>query len=111
MFLGRGSIYYSKTCAMSAKGAKMESSGSARKIHSVTIKDGATVTGVTQVIGVGEREVTLKVGERTLILTGEGLSAEKLSIEEGIIVINGEVTGLKYASAADAKGLLKRLFK
>ena len=89
----------------------MENGGSARKNHSVIIKDGATVTGVTQVIGVGEREVTLKVGERTLILTGEGLFAEKLSIEEGSIIISGEVTSLKYASAADAKGFLKKLFK
>ena len=89
----------------------MENNGTIKKAHAVTIKDGATVTGVTQVVAVGEKEVVLAVGSRTLTLTGNDFSAEKLSIEEGVIVIKGEVSALKYSSAADAKGFLKKLFK
>ena len=89
----------------------MENNGTIKKAHAVTIKDGATVTGVTQVIAVGEKEVSLAVGQKTLILTGSGFSAEKLSLEEGIIVIKGEVSSLKYATGADAKGFLKKFFK
>ena len=89
----------------------MENVGSIKKSHAVTIKDGATVTGVTQVVSVGEKEVCLAVGEKTLVLTGSGFSAEKLSIEEGILVLKGDVTTLKYSSAPDAKGFLKKLFK
>ena len=89
----------------------MENNGSIKKTHSVSIKDGATVTGVTQVISVGEKEVSLSVGQRTLTLSGSGFSAEKLSLEEGVIVIKGEVHALKYGTSTDAKGLLKKLFK
>ena len=89
----------------------MENSGSGKRGHAVTIKDGATVTGVTQVIAVGEKEITLGVGSRTLVLTGNGFSAEKLSIEEGVIVVKGEVVSLKYVNGADAKGFLKKIFK
>ena len=89
----------------------MENVGSIKKPHAVTIKDGATVTGVTQVVAVGEKEVCLSVGEKTLVLTGNGFFAEKLSIEEGILVLKGEVTALKYSSAPSAKGFLKKLFK
>lgn len=82
-----------------------------KKSHSLCVKGETTVTGVTQVIALEEREVRLAVGERTLTLTGNGFNAEKLSLEEGVLVLSGEVTMAKYAAKAEAKSLLKRLFK
>ncbi len=82
-----------------------------KKPHSLVIKSDTTVTGVTQVIEIGEKEVKVEVGERTLLLVGSRFNAEKLSLEEGILVLSGEVAQLKYADKAEAKSFLKRLFK
>ena len=89
----------------------MERVESGKKSHSVTIKEETTVGGITQVISVGEKEIRLAVGERLLTLTGNDFRAEKLSLDEGIMVIKGEVTSLKYGSKTEAKGILKKLFK
>ena len=79
--------------------------------HSLTIKGQTTVTGVKQVIAMEEREVRLSLGERQLLLTGKGFSAERLSLEEGVLVISGDVESVKYSGKAEVKGILKRLFK
>ncbi len=82
-----------------------------KKAHSLCIKGETTVTGVTQVVALEEREVRLIAGDKTLVLSGNGFSAEKLSLEEGVLILSGEVTMAKYADKAEAKSLLKRLFK
>ena len=82
-----------------------------KKPHSLCIKTETIVTGVTQVVEIGEKEVKVVVGEKTLLLTGNNFNAEKLSIEEGMLVLSGEVTTVKYAGKAEAKSILKRLFK
>ena len=83
----------------------------ANKKHTLTIKDVTTVTGVKSVIAVGEKEVRLALEGKRLTLTGNGFSAEKLSLEEGTLVLSGEVLSLRYSSAAEPKSLLKRIFK
>ncbi len=82
-----------------------------KKLHSLCIKGETTVTGVTQVIALEEREVKLAVGEKTLFLTGKDFSAEKLSLEEGVLILSGEVATVRYASKTEAKSILKRFFK
>lgn len=83
-----------------------------RRAHSLAIKEGqTTVTGVTQVVSLGDKEVRLVVGDRQLCLLGQGFAAEKLSIEEGLLVLGGEVRELKYLAKQEAKSFLKRLFK
>ena len=82
-----------------------------KRAHSLTIKEGATITGVTQVVSLGEREVRVLIGDKQLCLTGEGFSAERLSVEEGVLVLGGEVREVKYLAKQEAKSLLKRLFK
>jgi len=88
----------------------MENTGIKRG-HSLTIKGETTITGVTQVIALEEKEVKVAVGERTLLLTGENFSAEKLSLEEGILVLSGDVTAARYLAAQGGKNLLKRIFR
>ena len=82
-----------------------------KKAHSLCIKGDTTVTGVTQVVEIGEREVRVAVGDKTLTLTGSAFNAEKLSLEEGVLVLSGEVSAVKYADKAEAKSFLKKLFK
>ena len=82
-----------------------------KKPHSLCIKSETTVTGVTQVISIEEKEVRLVVGEKTLSLTGNRFNAEKLSLDEGVLVLSGEVIAVKYSEKAEAKSFLKRVFK
>lgn len=82
-----------------------------KKTHSLCIKGETTVTGLTQVVSLEEKEVKLIVGEKTLVLTGNDFSAEKLSVEDGTLVLRGEVETVKYANKSGSKSLLKRLFK
>ncbi|GEM_PF-5623425 len=89
----------------------MEKQSIVKKAHAVTLKEEATITGITQVVSVTDKEVVLAVGDRRLTLTGSGFSADKLSLEEGVIVVKGEVSQLKYSAAAEGKSLIKRLFK
>ena len=82
-----------------------------KRAHSLCIKGETTITGVTQVVALEEKEVRVNVGDRSLTLFGTGFSAEKLSIEEGVLVLSGEVCTVKYAAKTEAKSLIKRLFK
>ena len=82
-----------------------------KRTHSLVIKGETTITGVTQVVSLEEKEVRVAIGDRHLLLTGVGFAAEKLSIEEGVLVLGGEVREVKYLAKAEAKSLLKRLFK
>jgi len=88
----------------------METTAMNRK-HSLTVKDTTTVTGVKSVIALGEKEVSLALENKRLTLTGNGFSAEKLSIEDGTLVLSGEVISVRYTSAAEPRSVLKRLFK
>lgn len=87
----------------------MESS--VKNSHSLTIKEKITVTGLKSVVSLGDKEVKVALDGRYLLLTGDGFSAERLSVEEGVLVLAGEVTSLKYSSAIGTKSLIKRLFK
>ena len=60
-----------------------------KKSHSLVIKNDTAVTGVTQVVSLEEKEVKVLLGDKLLVLVGNGFSAEKLSIEEGTLVLSG----------------------
>ena len=79
--------------------------------HTLSIRDVTCVTGVTSVISLGEKEVRLAVGNKSLLLQGRAFSAEKLSLEEGVLVLSGEIESLRYTAKADAKSFWKKLFK
>ena len=79
--------------------------------HSLIIKDRITVTGLKSVVSLGEKEVKVALDGRYLLLTGDGFSAERLSVDEGVLVLAGEVSSLRYSSAIGAKSLFKRLLK
>ena len=46
-----------------------------KRAHSLTIKGETTITGVTQVISIEEKEVKVAIGDRRLSLTGVGFAA------------------------------------
>lgn len=80
--------------------------------HSLTLEDRsvATVTGVEDVDCFNEQLVVLRTPLGALTLTGEGLNISKLNLEDGKLVVEGEIAAVEYAQRRKAGGFFGRLF-
>ena len=83
-------------------------SGAGQKL-SLEGRERLTVTGVTDVDRFDEAAVVLQTTQGTLIIRGEGLHMQTLSLEGGEVSIDGTVDSLTYEDAAPA-GFFARLF-
>ncbi len=54
------------------------------------------VTSVDDVISFDETLVSLAVGETVLNISGDGLSIKNLSLENGDVTVNGNVSAIVY---------------
>lgn len=71
-----------------------------------------SVSGVTDVASFNEQEVVTETSMGTLIIRGEGLHMEKLSVDSGDVMITGRVDSLEYEdSAPTSEGFFSRLFR
>ncbi|MBE7005256.1 MAG: sporulation protein [Ruminococcaceae bacterium] len=82
--------------------------------HRVTL-DGRghlTVSGVEDVDRFDENEIVMNTAEGTLVVTGENLHIDKLSLDGGELHVDGRVDTLSYEDAGVGRGggLLSRLF-
>lgn len=70
------------------------------------------VSGVEDVDRFDENEIVMHTADGTLIVTGEGLHIDKLSLDGGELHVDGRVDALTYedAGAVRGGGLLARLF-
>lgn len=78
--------------------------------HSLLIDDcrKLTVNGITNVDSISDKEVELKLSSGNLIIKGSNLNANKLSIEDGTIVIDCDaVYSLTYSKGAANKQAFK----
>lgn len=66
-----------------------------------------TVTGVTKVDSSNETSIVLHIKETKMCISGSDMHITRLSIEEGIVEIEGTINTIKYASGT----MLKRIFK
>ncbi|HWS29365.1 MAG TPA: sporulation protein YabP [Clostridia bacterium] len=89
-------------------------SGLRMRPHAIHI-EGRTltsVTGVKDVASFNEQEVFLITEAGELSIEGMGLHITKLNLDEGQVVLEGEVVALEYADAPAVKsGVFSRLFK
>lgn len=69
-----------------------------------------TVTGVREVESFDENVVALHTVRGMLIIRGEGLHLQALSIDGGQVVVTGTVDTLSYEEAQKAGGFFRRLF-
>ena len=83
-------------------------SGAGQKL-SLEGRERLTVTGVTDVDRFDEAAVVLQTTQGTLIVRGEGLHMQTLSLEGGEVSIDGTVDSLTYEDASPA-GFFARLF-
>lgn len=66
--------------------------------HHVSIegREKITVTQVTDVDAFDEAALWANLKEGAIEVTGQGLHIEKLDLEQGILVVSGQITSLTY---------------
>lgn len=82
--------------------------------HAIHIEGRAltSVTGVKDVASFNEEAVELITEAGELTIEGVRLHITKLNLDEGQVVLEGEVTALEYSEAPEARGnMFSRLFK
>ena len=80
--------------------------------HKLTLdgRQKLTVSGVTDVERFDETAVVLHTALGTLIIRGEGLTLQKLSLDGGEVRIDGEVSLIGYENPTPSGGFFRRLF-
>ena len=63
---------------------------------SLDSRSSLSVTAVDDVISFDETLVSLSVGDSQLNISGDGLSIKNLSIENGELTVNGNITAIVY---------------
>lgn len=88
-------------------------SGRPQKV-SLLNRNVGTITGVQEVQGFNETEISLDTDLGQLVIRGTGLHVTSLNLEKGEVEIDGMIDALNYVNkkeAASAGGLFGRLFR
>lgn len=70
-----------------------------------------SVSGVREVESFDENTVVLHTSQGILIVRGENLHLQTLSIDGGQVAVNGSVSGLAYEEARKTGGFFQRVFR
>ena len=81
-----------------------------RKNHTLALENRhkALLTGVGEVLGFDENQVTLLTDHGEITLTGEGLHVTKLMLEEGQLAVEGKIDAVAYTQRPRRRGLFRR---
>lgn len=81
--------------------------------HALTLegRQALRVTGVEEVESFDEAAVVLVTQQGLLVVRGEGLHIEALSLEGGELKLTGQIDSLCYEQAERPGGLLRRLLR
>lgn len=69
------------------------------------------VSGVQEVESFDESAIVLHTSMGVLLVRGEGLHLQTLSIDGGQVAVNGTVSALSYAEAPRPGGFFRRLLR
>ncbi|PKM62592.1 MAG: sporulation protein YabP [Firmicutes bacterium HGW-Firmicutes-21] len=81
--------------------------------HTLTLTDRhiLALTAIDEVVSFDDTVVTLSVGDRMLNVSGSELSVTKLSLQDGEVIISGEIDAVVYFEQTRKKSLLGKLKK
>lgn len=82
-----------------------------KRKHSLSISDKISVSGVENVLTMGEKIVDIKLSDRFLTLTGHGFTPIHLDIDQGNLILSGVVLSVKYSSGKEKESFVKKIFK
>lgn len=77
-------------------------------------KELLNVTGVENVDNFNDETVVLLTNKGKLTIKGEGLSISKLNVEEGRLIVKGNINSIvfsEYVGQKEKVSLVKKLFK
>ena len=92
----------------------IESGAQRIRAHTIHIdsRELMSITGVKDVMSFHEQEVALLTEGGELHIDGNGLHITKLNLDDGQVVLEGEISALFYEDAPEAKGsLFSRMFR
>lgn len=75
----------------------------------LTERTSATLTGVEDVECFNEQIVVLRTSLGSLTLTGEGLNVSRLDLEDGRLVVEGEISSVEYSRRKRSGGFFGKL--
>lgn len=80
------------------------------KNHTLSVENRsrAVLTGVSEVLGFDENQVSLMTENGEIALTGEGLHVTRLMLEEGQLAVEGKIDGVFYTQRTRRRGLFGR---
>jgi len=86
-----------------------------QRAHSIVMENRrkVTLTGVTDVASFHEQEVVLATDNGEITLVGDSLHISQLNLEDGRLIVEGDIGGLEYSDAPQAKqaGFFSRIFR
>ena len=69
------------------------------------------ILGALEIVSSTEREINVKLSNSFMVISGEGLTILKLSPEEEVLVISGQLNGINFQSKMTRKSLFGKVFK
>lgn len=82
--------------------------------HTLTLsgRSTATLTGVEDVECFNEQIIVLRTPLGALTLSGEGLNISQLNLDDGRLIVEGEIVSVEYSDnrKPSGAGFLRRLF-
>ncbi len=86
---------------------------SAFQTHTLTLdnRENLTLTGITDVPGFDEETVSLRTPLGSLIIKGDKLHINKLSLDTGEVSIDGRINSLQYLEDTRQKGIMSKIFR
>ena len=70
-----------------------------------------TISGVEEVESFDESSVVMRTNQGALLIHGSSLHIEKLSLDGGEVLVQGEVEALTYEEELSQGGFFSRLFR
>lgn len=81
--------------------------------HTLTLdnRESLSLTGVTDVPGFDEETISVRTSLGSLIIKGEALHINRLSLETGEVSVDGRINSLQYLGDTRQKGIVSRIFR
>ncbi len=70
-----------------------------------------SITGVKQVDTFDDSEVSARLDSSGISVYGQGLHISRLDLDNGILIVDGFISGVEYSDNDSRSGFLSRLFK
>lgn len=70
-----------------------------------------SVTGVKRVDSFDESEVSAHLESAQISIYGQGLHISRLDLDNGILIVDGFISGVEYSDSDIKSGFLSRIFK